>query len=171
MKKILIEKMINEMDFGYLKEVLKSKLRGALSVFGLIDPSSKLLQKYPELMSMYERLLGGAMGGEEGEGETDPTAIETEFRQFIAAHPGFKEEMKAQIEKNIFDLSPEYLKGSLELMSDIVTDEVEKQKVEELLARYEESGEDVKILRQGLQALAAEELAKLTPAANVIQKV
>lgn len=161
MKKFLMEQMINEMDFGYLKNVLKSKLRGALSVFGLIDPSSRLLTKYPELGEMYNDLLGGAMRGEEG--GTDPAEIEIKFRAFIASHPGFKEEMKAQIQKNIFDLSPEYLKGSLELLSDISQDEHEKQKVEELLARYAESGEDIKILRTGLQTLADEELAKLSP--------
>ena len=145
--------IINEMDFNYLAKVLKSKLRGALKVFGLMDPESALLEKYPDLGGMYMNLLfGGA----------DPVEIEQEFLNFVETNPGFKEEMTQQIEKNIFDLSPEYLKGSLELLSDIGGDEEGKAKIDDLLVRYEESGEDIKVLRTGLMDLAHEELATLS---------
>ena len=151
MKKLFestLQEIVKEsFDLKHLAKKVMSKMRGALRVFGLVNPIETKLIEYPELGELYMALVLGE----------DPFVVEGRLREFLAAKPEVLDELIKQAKKNIYDLNTEYLEDALELYSNIEDDPKLQDKAKEILDEYRENKSE-KVLRIGLENLLKDEM-------------
>ena len=140
------------MNLNYAGNVLKSKVRNELRKVGLAESVTSVLDKHEDLGEMYDELVMGEGNYEE---------VQEKFQATVKKNPAMKNEIANKVRQNIYDLSPEYVLGTLELMaSSGGLGEDEQEMINMLLAEYKESG-DVRVLREGTMKIAEFQITKL----------